>query len=305
MTAFDLPHGKTPYQDIPPFWRDAFSHLMRLEGAGLSLHREDRGNFTSDGRLIGSKFGVTPGALAAFVRVSDATLTRDDMESVTAERAMEIAYGDYVAGPGFDTLPADAFAEFFVDWGYNSGPRAAIREMQRLIGATPDGILGNLTRAAVGNYVTSARYVREGHAWTGLDAAVHHACDAREGFYDRIIARRPSQARFRRGWMARVESFRPTTRGTPPLAGPAPKAEMPNSVPRPPRRPEAAKTSTQAAGVLAGAGGTAVAVAEAQGVVSFLRDLGTGETALMIAGVVALLGFVAWRVLKDRREHDA
>ena len=106
-------------------------------------------------------------------------------------------------------MASAGIARFFVDWAWGSGTRPAIKALQRLAGASPDGVIGPRTIQAVTAWVARTRYTRDGQIFDGVDAALHHACDARNAFHLQVTRRRPATAKYLRGWTRRVESFRP------------------------------------------------------------------------------------------------
>ena len=222
MTA--APPGRVPYAEVPEFWRELFDEQIgRWEGK-YQADPDDSGNFSSDGRNLGTMRGVTPGALADFLDVPDTRLTVEDMLAVTHERAVEIGYWGYVDGPDFDRLPRNRLTEFYVDWGWGSGPITAVRELQKLIGTTPDGVIGPLTIAAFDRFVEAARYTYRGEPFDGLNAALHHAVDRRVEDLRGIAARKPRKRKFLDGWLRRAEAFRPLADVAPPeTADPLPK----------------------------------------------------------------------------------
>ena len=226
MTA--VPPDRVAYADLPLLWRTSFDRQIgRWEGL-YQADPDDSGNWTSDGRNLGTMRGVTPGALAEFLDIPDTKLTVADIKAITHERAVEIGYWGYVGRPRFDRLPANRFTEFFVDWGWGSGPITAVKAMQRLVGTTPDGVIGPLTVSAVERYVDAARYTYQGRPFDGIDAALHHAVDARIENLRAIVVRSPVKAKYLRGWTRRAEAFRPCTDETPPEAvDPLPKPQPP------------------------------------------------------------------------------
>ena len=218
MTA--LPDGRVPYARIPLFWRTSFDRQIgRWEGK-YQADPDDSGNWTSDGRNLGTMRGVTPGALAEFLDIPDTRLTVADIKAISHERAVEIGYWGYVRRPRFDRLPANRFTEFYVDWGWGSGPITAVKAMQRLVGTTPDGVIGDRTVLAVIRYTAMARYTFRGRPFDGLEAALHHAVDARIANLRAIVARSPVKAKYLRGWTRRAEAFRPLVDETRPVAPP-------------------------------------------------------------------------------------
>ncbi|EFO30912.1 secretion activator protein [Roseibium sp. TrichSKD4] len=71
-------------------------------------------------------------------------ITDDEVRAIYREQ-----YWNAVAG---DQLPAGVDYAVF-DYAVNSGPRRAIKELQRVVGAKPDGIIGNETLSKVGEAV--------------------------------------------------------------------------------------------------------------------------------------------------------
>ena len=219
-----LPPDRVPYAEVPKLWRDLFDEQIgRWEGK-YQADPDDSGNWTSDGRNLGTMRGVTPGALADFLGIPDTRLTVEDMTAITHERAVEIGYWGYVDAPDFERLPRNRLTEFYVDWGWGSGPITAVRELQRLIGTTPDGVIGPQTIASFNQFVAWARYTYQGRPFDGLEAALHHAVDRRVEDLRGIAARKPRKRKFLGGWLRRAEAFRPLTDVTPPeTADPLPK----------------------------------------------------------------------------------
>jgi len=170
-------------------------YIKRWEG-GLSLDRADTGNFVN-GILIGSKYGVTAPALAKHRGVSAASITAAQMAALTIEEAAAIGKALYYDAPGFAKLPWNRVTMSIVDFGWGAGPVQAIKLMQRMVGAADDGVIGPRTVAA---YAT----------WLEADKAAAWAA-RRDIFYDQIIARTPSNAKFEKGWKSRTAYFLPSS----------------------------------------------------------------------------------------------
>lgn len=79
------------------------------------------------------------------------------------------------------------------DYGFHSGPATAVRDLQRCVGALPDGAIGPRTLEAV-------RAVDR-------DLALALALNERRRARLRTIAERPGQGKFLRGWVNRVEAL--------------------------------------------------------------------------------------------------
>jgi len=173
-------------------------YIRRWEG-GLSLHREDAGNYASGkagvGPLIGSKHGVTPGALAAYRGVAATSITAKEMADLTMDEAVAIGRKHYYDGPRFNLLPWNRVTASIVDFGWGAGPVQAIKLLQRLVGVADDGKLGPNTARAYATWLEA----RQAEDWAAVRLA----------FYDLIIKRTPANAKFRNGWRNRTDYFKP------------------------------------------------------------------------------------------------
>ncbi len=159
--------------------------VLRREGGYVS-HAADRGGPTN--------YGITQRTLAAW---RGRPATADDVRTLTDADAREIYQRRYVVDPGFETLP-DPLRGQVVDDGVLSGPRTAVRDLQRALRRSGahvaiDGRLGPQTRAAL----------------DGSDTRRVHArlVQVRAERIGRIVQRDPTQARFLTGWLGRVTAF--------------------------------------------------------------------------------------------------
>ncbi|HET6599205.1 MAG TPA: putative peptidoglycan-binding domain-containing protein, partial [Burkholderiaceae bacterium] len=80
------------------------------------------------------------------------------------------------------------------DTAVNMGVGRAVRFLQGAIGCTADGDFGPATRDAL--------------ARADIALTIVSYCDARAAYYERLIARNPKLAVFRRGWMNRLNALR-------------------------------------------------------------------------------------------------
>lgn len=90
-----------------------------------------------------------------------------------------------------DRINDQRIANFLFDWYVNSGYHA-IKALQRLVNAVPDGVLGPKTIAAINA------------AGEGL---FERYKASRLQFYKDIVNQRPDQTKFLAGWTRRVNSF--------------------------------------------------------------------------------------------------
>lgn len=160
------------YKILKPF-------ILKWEG-GFVNDPNDSGGATNK--------GVT---LATFRRYKGASATVDDLKAITDEdwdAIFKTMYWDKVKA---DEINSQAVANLFVDWYWMSGTNA-IKYVQRLIGTTEDGIVGKQTLA---------RLNAKG------ESLVLGIYNYRKDFYHRIVANRPTQKRFLRGWINRLNAL--------------------------------------------------------------------------------------------------
>lgn len=120
----------------------AFDRLIGNEGS-LSLDPRDRGNWTGGrinlGICKGTKFGI-----------SAATYPQLDIANLTSDQARAIYLKDYWQAAQCDLLPDGAKFDTF-DMAVNSGVKSAIMTLQRALGITADGVVGQETKSALQN----------------------------------------------------------------------------------------------------------------------------------------------------------
>ena len=164
--------------------------ILKHEG-GFVNDPLDRGGATN--------LGITQATLSSW---RGHQVTVEDVKNLTEDEAREIYTTRYLQKPKIDWLPFPHPQVFVLDMAVNHGPGRGIRILQTTIrkaGFGPisvDGGMGPATRAAaeraqaeMGPYFQNAMV------------------EERKAFYEAIIAKNPSQERFRRGWMRRADSF--------------------------------------------------------------------------------------------------
>ena len=133
--------------------------------------------------------GVT---IATFRRYVKANATKADLRAITDEQLATVyrrQFWDEVHGA---ELPS-GLDYAMMDYGVNSGPGRAIKELQGILGVTVDGRLGPATMAAVGKANT--------------ENLINELCDRRLAFMKRIQGGKLWQT-FGKGWSARVADVR-------------------------------------------------------------------------------------------------
>ena len=159
---------------------DLVAQIIASEGTTYTNDPLDAGGPT--------KFGITLRELSA---ARGRTLTAADVEALEQPEAERIYRTRWIAP--FAALP-DGLRQNVVDMGVNAGRVRAVKLLQQMVGAAVDGALGPQTLRLVG----------------GERAAEHYAI-MRLAFYESLIERKPSQAKWRRGWRARASQWLPGT----------------------------------------------------------------------------------------------
>jgi hypothetical protein len=129
-----------------------------------------------------TNFGITLSTLKAYD--GNQALTADDVKKLAPATATEIYRTAYWNRMQCGALPAGLDLEVF-DFGVNSGPAESVKTLQKIVGVTPDGSIGPITLAAVGQ----------------LNAAdlVARFAQARLAFYQSL-----NKPEFEQGWTTRV-----------------------------------------------------------------------------------------------------
>ncbi len=166
--------------------------ILKHEG-GFVNDPDDPGGATNRGVTIGtySKWLGKPA-------------TVQDVKEITEETAREIYELNYLVKPRINELPEILMPQMF-DISINSGPKNAIKMLQRLINLagfgviSVDGVLGPDTR----NRASTMAGEMEGYAVNAL-------VEERIKFYNKIVDRRPASGKFLKGWLRRAKTFKVT-----------------------------------------------------------------------------------------------
>jgi len=177
---------------IPDYVTDFIDRTIVNEG-GYQDDANDTGNIVKpDGTVVGTNYGITPYALAAFRGVDPSTITVADMQNLTQRDASDIYERDYWTGPRLDQIEDTKLAENVFDMAVNAGPSRAIRLLQEAAGAQADGVIGPQT----------LRAVKE----AGVNT--NDYSDQRLNFYHGLAAADPdSYERYLKGWSKRAAEY--------------------------------------------------------------------------------------------------
>ena len=161
--------------------------ILEREG-GYSDRPDDAGGPTNH--------GITQQRLADWRR---RPVTAAEVEALSVEEARDIYRHCYIQAPGLGKVLDDDLRGLLVDCSVLHGPRNAVRFLQRALGVADDGILGDLTVAALW------RVDRRRLLWQVFAERVM--------FVGRIISENlmdadrdgiPDNTEFAKGWLARI-----------------------------------------------------------------------------------------------------
>ena len=155
-----------------------FAKVMQSEG-GYVWDKDDAGGETN--------LGVTIGAWGAYL---NRAIQPGEMKALTVDAVKPFyksMYWDKVRG---DDLPAGVDYAVF-DFAVNAGVGRAAKFLQRAVGAVDDGAIGPGTLALVAK-ITPGKLLQ-------------NFAEQKEAFYNTLADKNPTQQKFLKGWLARVD----------------------------------------------------------------------------------------------------
>lgn len=162
-------------------WNSARQLTLNCEG-GFQCNPADDGNWTGGsvgkGKLVGTNHGI-----------SAAAYPHEDIVNMTQERAEYLYKRDYWDRCKCDQLP-DCLSVAVFDFAVNSGDKVAKKKLQKALGVTDDGIIGNQTIGAANRL--NPRKVLEEYKQIRLK------------YVDDIIKRDKKKEKYRKGWNNRI-----------------------------------------------------------------------------------------------------
>ena len=120
-------------------------------------------------------------------------VTEADMKALTPEKIAPMYKLKYWNPSYCEVLPKGLDYVVF-DFAVNAGTGRSVKTLQQAIGCVADGVIGPKTMAAIND--------------ANPKDLITKFSDARADFYQGIVARKPDQARFIKGWLNRVEESR-------------------------------------------------------------------------------------------------
>ena len=122
--------------------KDLIASVFKAEG-GYSTDKGDTGNYYN-GIFVGTNHGISAPVLAEKLGRAP---TVKDMKSLTVDEASEIAAEKYIDRFNIEELPDDV--QEIVLHATFMGETRGVRALQNLLGLTPDGLMGPLTKTAM------------------------------------------------------------------------------------------------------------------------------------------------------------
>jgi lysozyme family protein len=156
----------------------SFARIIKSEG-GYVNDPADRGGETN--------LGVTIGAWGAYLKRAIQPGEMKALKQETVKPFYRSMYWDKVKG---DDLPVGVDYCIF-DFAVNAGVGRAAKFLQRAVGALDDGAIGPGTLALV--------------AKTTPGKLLENFAKQKEAFYNSLAEKNPTQKKFLKGWMARVD----------------------------------------------------------------------------------------------------
>lgn len=160
-------------------------HILKFEG-GWSDDPDDLGNETM--------MGVTYKTYKLYCKRNGYPQpTIEQLKNLSMDEFTDILKTMYWDACRADEIVSQSVADSIVDWAWNSGTATAVKEVQRILGVKDDGVIGNITLAAI-------------NSWSPLPL-FGQIKQARLVYLERICNARPANRKFMRGWLNRVDSI--------------------------------------------------------------------------------------------------
>ncbi|MBX5206678.1 glycoside hydrolase family 108 protein [Rhizobium sp. NZLR11] len=222
-------------------------------------------------------------------------LQRVPVRNISSSEVEGIYRSNYWDLAKCDMLPAGVSYVVF-DGAVNSGVAQSVKWLQRALGVTPDGVIGNATLAAVQNY-------------GNLDRLVDAICDRRLAFLKAL----KTWKAFGKGWASRVAAVRATGKAwatggveAQPLglaSGASVKALISDAKPAP-----ALAVADASTGGGIGSGGLAATLQQVQDQLSPLSYsselIGKVVAGLIVVSAALMIGGLAYRWYAARRRKE-
>lgn len=165
-----------------------FPTLIKWEGTSFDIVPGDAGGPTKYGVIL------SEWKYKGWDKDGDKDIDVDDLKLITMADASIIAKTHYWDKLKADNIKNQSVAEFLVDFAYNCGVGTAAKKIQEVLGVNADGVIGNITLGAINN--------------ANQEDLFNNLKTKRRNYYLAIVARKPSQIKFLKGWLRRNDSFK-------------------------------------------------------------------------------------------------
>jgi len=162
----------------------ALEYTLPFEG-GYSNDPVDHGGATN--------FGITQVTLNRYLLANPSALVYDRVACLTIQDAEKIYRWGYWK---FDGVKDQGIATKLFDIAVNMGVGTAVKMVQRIVGSEPDGLWGPMTLAKVNGYDQAS--------------LMQKLVESSLNRYENIIAKDPTQEKFRKGWTRRAVAIPPS-----------------------------------------------------------------------------------------------
>lgn len=160
-------------------------HILKFEG-GWSNDPDDLGQETN--------MGVTLKTYKLYCRrkgYPEPTVER--LKNLSKEEFTDILKTMYWDACKADMIQSQSVANAIVDWAWHSGTCTAVKEVQKVLGVSADGVIGNITLSAINSYSPLPLF--------GLIK------QTRIAYIERICNARPANNKFKKGWYNRINAI--------------------------------------------------------------------------------------------------
>lgn len=160
--------------------------ILSFEG-GFVNDKDDAGGATNKGVTIATWKKV------GYDKNGDGDIDVQDLKLITDQEAVNaVLRPHYWNRWKADQIESQSLANILVDWVWGSGANG-IKIPQRMLGVTMDGVVGPKTLAALNgtNHKDFFEAVKK----------------EREAFFNRIVKAKPTQKKFLKGWLRRLNSI--------------------------------------------------------------------------------------------------
>lgn len=158
--------------------------FLRAKKHGFADDPDDRGGATM--------IGVTIGTYRSYCKYKGKKVPSvTDLKNISYKEWRDIIHTMFWSKWKADLIEDQNVANMIVDWVWASGQGIGIKRVQKILGVTADGIVGPKTIAAV-----NAQNPKE------LFKKVY---DGRAAHFNAIVKANPSQKKWLKGWMNRID----------------------------------------------------------------------------------------------------